>query len=91
MAPSSTPGNAWPVSFERRLGTSPVERGSGSSAASCPDVFLLSNGDIAIIGTEASDELRRQLPQDAAIAAYEKLVVLPRDVLLAARPDIMGL
>jgi hypothetical protein len=90
MSPTSTPGSTWPVSFERRLGTSPTERGSATNTT-CPDVFLLSNGDIAIIGTEAPEELLHQLPSDAGIASHEKLIILPREVLLAARPDIMGL
>jgi len=91
MPQNGTQSYASPVSIERRLGPSPAERGSGSDAGTCPDLFLLSSGDVAVIGTEAPEELRERLPADAGIAAHERLIVLPRAVLLAARDDIMKL
>jgi hypothetical protein len=56
--------------------------------ATCPDIFELSDGRFAIIGTDLTDELDAQLPVDAARADYERIVVITRDTLLRARPDI---
>jgi hypothetical protein len=73
--------------FKRRLGLSPVQRGSATNC-SCPDVFELATGDFAVIGTDRTDELRSLLPPDAAIADYERLVVVDRRTLIAAKADI---
>lgn len=71
----------------RRLGDPPRLRGSGT-AETCPDLFELSNGDFAIIGTEATVELEPHLPPDAARADYERIVVISRDTLIRAKRDI---
>ena len=57
---------------------------------SCPDVFELSSGDFAVIGTDATEdhELRASLPADAGIAPYERIVVVSRATLLHAKRDI---
>jgi hypothetical protein len=66
----------------RRLGSTPEERGS-SQGMSCPDVFELASGDFAIIGTDQSFALDGQLPSlNASRAAYERTVVIPRQVLM---------
>lgn len=75
------------VEFVRRLGLSPRERGSLNNGT-CPDVFELSNGDFAVIGTDMTDELVGRLPADAARADYERIVVVSRETLLAAKRDI---
>ena len=69
----------------RRLGAAPRERGS-LDAYTCPDILELPEGGIAVIGTDCTEELRDKLPEGASIADYERLVVIPRDVLLAALP-----
>jgi hypothetical protein len=71
----------------RRLGSTPRERGSREEL-SCPDVFELSDGRFAIIGTDMTDELRGLLPADAGVAGYERIVVITRDTLLHAKRDI---
>jgi len=79
-------GGACPAVFDlRRLGVTPKDRGS-LDAYTCPDILELPEGGIAVIGTDCTDELRDKLPAGAAIADYERLVVIPRDVLLAALP-----
>ena len=75
------------VEFVRRLGRSPRERGSLNNGT-CPDVFELSNGDFAVIGTDATEMLELKLPSDAARADYERIVVVSRETLLAAKRDI---
>ena len=54
----------------------------------CPDIFELSDGRFAVIGTEMTSELDCLLPSDAARADYEKIVVISRDTLLRAKADI---
>lgn len=71
----------------RRLGDPPSLRGSGTGET-CPDLFELSNGDFAIIGTEATADLDPHLPPDAARADYERIVVIDRDTLIRAKRDI---
>ncbi|MFD7685403.1 hypothetical protein [Streptomyces sp. NPDC059781] len=71
----------------RRLGSSPRERGS-LNGETCPDVFELSDGNFAVIGTEATAELDGELPPDAGRADYERIVVVSRETLLRAKADI---
>ncbi|MFI6440416.1 hypothetical protein [Streptomyces sp. NPDC050759] len=62
-------------------------RGSHSNE-SCPDLFELSDGNFAVIGTEATAALESRLPPDAARADYERIVVISRDTLIRAKRDI---
>ncbi|MFI7010786.1 hypothetical protein [Streptomyces sp. NPDC050145] len=71
----------------RRIGSSPRERGS-TSGATCPDVFELSDGNFAVIGTEATEDLRGELPADAGVADYERIVIVSRETILRAKKDI---
>jgi hypothetical protein len=71
----------------RRLGVSPRERGSTSSAT-CPDIFELADGNFAVIGTDVTDSLDSHLPSDAARADYERIVVITRETLVRAKADI---
>ncbi|MFF7136993.1 MULTISPECIES: hypothetical protein [unclassified Streptomyces] len=71
----------------RRIGASPRERGS-MSGDTCPDIFELSDGNFAVIGTEATAALDGQLPPDAARADYERIVVVTRETLVRAKADI---
>ncbi|MGW3477438.1 hypothetical protein ACWDMR_18665 [Streptomyces althioticus] len=71
----------------RRLGASPRDRGS-AGGANCPDIFELSDGRFAIIGTDETDSLDSQLPQDASRADYERIVVITRETLVKAKADI---
>ncbi|SNY62731.1 hypothetical protein SAMN05421748_1243 [Paractinoplanes atraurantiacus] len=75
------------MEITRRLGLSPRERGSLSNAT-CPDIFELSNGDFAVIGTDMTQTLDGILPADAARADHERIVVVSRETLIAARRDI---
>ncbi|WP_342769386.1 hypothetical protein [Sphaerisporangium album] len=55
---------------------------------SCPDLWELDNGDIAVIGRDLTAEYSRRLPADVSIGHNEALVVLPRKMLIAAKEDI---
>ncbi|MFG2801666.1 hypothetical protein [Streptomyces pseudovenezuelae] len=73
--------------ISRRLGDAPHVRGCGTGET-CPDVFELSDGSFAVIGTDRTEELDSLLPADAARADYERIVVITRDTLLRAKRDI---
>ena len=75
------------VRIARRLGDSPRQRGS-LTGDTCPDLFELSDGNFAVIGTDRTEELDALLPNDAARADYERIVVITRDTLLRAKRDI---
>ncbi|QUC55990.1 MULTISPECIES: hypothetical protein [unclassified Streptomyces] len=75
------------VHITRRLGDTPRQRGS-VTGESCPDLFELSDGDFAVIGTDRTEELDALLPSDAARADYERIVVITRETLLRAKRDI---
>ncbi|MGD6754956.1 hypothetical protein [Streptomyces sp. BH105] len=71
----------------RRIGVPPSARGS-SAAGTCPDLFELSDGNFAVIGTEATADLKGELPPDAGVADYERIVIVNRETLVRAKGDI---
>lgn len=73
----------------RRLGPEPHANGTKSAGGSgCPDIFELKSGDFAIIGIDETELLRPHLPPSAGCGADERIVRLPRNVLIGARADI---
>jgi hypothetical protein len=75
------------VEIVRRLGKSPRERGSLNDVT-CPDIFELSDGSFAVVGTDMTEQLEGALPADAKRAGYERIVVITRETLVAAQADI---
>ncbi|MFD6169176.1 hypothetical protein [Streptomyces coeruleorubidus] len=71
----------------RRIGVPPRERGS-TSGANCPDLFELTDGNFAVIGTDSTAELEDELPGDASRADYERIVIITRETLVRAKADI---
>ena len=76
-----------PLKIVRRIGVPPSARGS-ASGGNCPDVFELSDGNFAVIGTEATEALEHELPADASRAGYDRIVVVSRETLIRAKGDI---
>jgi hypothetical protein len=80
--------------FDRRLGTAPRERGGGDGEPSCdnnktcPDIWRLSNGDVAVIGQDLTAVYGTRLPDGVALGDGERLVVIPGAVLSEAKKDI---
>lgn len=74
--------------FQRRLGRSPTELGDTVQSTTCPDIGELDNGDIAVVGRDVTSAFADRLPSDLVIGDDERLVVLPRNMLTAAKPDI---
>ncbi|GAA1932752.1 hypothetical protein [Kitasatospora viridis] len=76
------------ASFARRLGKSSHELGQTSGNASCPDIWELDNGDVAVIGRDLTDSYQGRLPEGVSIDPGEHLVVIPRATVIAAKADI---
>lgn len=80
--------NADPV-FLRRLGPDPHKRGVKSvGCRGCPDIFELTNGDFAVIGIDITDAAMEKLPSTAGCGPDERIVRIPRNLLVNAKPDI---
>lgn len=74
--------------FKRRLGKTAAELGDSRTTNDCPDIWELDNGDIAIVGRDVTAAFADRLPEDLRIGADERLVVIPGNMLSAAKPDI---
>ncbi|GAA1636831.1 hypothetical protein [Actinoplanes couchii] len=72
----------------RRWGKSSHELGNTSGDGSCPDVWELSNGDVAVIGQDLTDSYRGRLPDGVSVDPGERLIIVPRSTMIAARVDI---
>lgn len=76
------------ASFRRRLGKSALELGGTNATPSCPDIWELDNGDIAVIGRDMTEHYTDRLPDGVSVVADERVVVIPRNMIIAAKPDI---
>ncbi|OHV42017.1 MULTISPECIES: hypothetical protein [Pseudofrankia] len=74
--------------FRRRLGLSAAELGVTDATPKCPDIWELDNGDIAIVGRDLTVTYEHRLPDGVQVGSDERLVVIPREMLIAAKPDI---
>ncbi|WP_328582278.1 hypothetical protein [Streptomyces sp. NBC_00370] len=74
--------------LERRLGKSAQELGNSRDDDDCPDIWLLDNGDVAVIGRDLTAVYQARLPDGVSLAADERLVVIPGNMLSAAKADI---
>jgi hypothetical protein len=75
--------------FLRRIGTGPHTNGAHcSGTGGCPDIWELENGDYAIIGADITTAVMANLPPSAGCAANERIVRLPRQLLVSAKRDI---
>ena len=76
------------ASFSRRLGKSALELGDTDNVPSCPDIWELDNGDVAVIGRDLTAAYLTRLPAGVSVGTDEKLVVIPRDMMRSAKGDI---
>lgn len=74
--------------FKRRLGLSLEPRNTSCVGGHhCPGILELNTGDYAIIGTDITDAAS-QLPAGSGCGPGEKMVRIPRQVLVEARAEI---
>jgi hypothetical protein len=74
--------------FVRRFGKSAAELGNSDGEEDCPDIWQLDNGDIAVIGRDLTSAYASRLPEGVVVGADERLVVIPGNMLRAAKADI---
>jgi hypothetical protein len=72
--------------FLRRIGSGPQEY--CAQTAGCPDIWELDNGDFAVIGRDITDAALSNLPPTAGCGPDERIVRLPRNLLVNAKRDI---
>ncbi|MEV3859524.1 hypothetical protein AB0J38_35110 [Streptomyces sp. NPDC050095] len=71
----------------RRMGDSPLLRGC-ATGETCPDIFLLSDGNFAVIGTESTAALDSALPAGTSRSERQRIVVITRETLIRAKRDL---
>jgi hypothetical protein len=76
------------ANFSRRLGKSAHELGSTGGDVSCPEMWELDNGDVAVIGAELTAAYVGRLPAGVRVDPGERLVVIPRSTIVSAKADI---
>lgn len=76
------------AALRRRLGKSALELGDTSGSPTCPDIWELDNGDIAVVGRDLTDTYASALPSGMSIGPDERLVVIPGRMLRSAKQDI---
>jgi len=75
--------------FLRRIGPDPHANGGQTVALNnCPDIWQLTTGDFAVIGIDITDQAKPHLPPSASCGPDERIVRLPRKLLLNAKRDI---
>ncbi len=74
--------------FKKRIGPDPHENGAQTvGCRGCPDIWELANGDFAVIGIDMTD-VAGELPPTAGCGPDERIVRLPRSLLVNAKRDI---
>jgi hypothetical protein len=75
--------------FLRRIGPEPNATGAQCAGCRmCPDIWELENGDFAIIGIDITEAAVSKLPPTAGCAPHERIVRLPRNLLVNAKQYI---
>jgi hypothetical protein len=54
----------------------------------CPESWELENGDVAFIGRDLTATYASILPEGVMIGADERLIVIPRAMIISAKEDI---
>ena len=77
------------MTFIKRIGPGPhANKAQCVACWGCPDIWELDNGDFAVIGTDITDAARPKLPPTAGCGPDERVVRIPRNLLVDAKPDI---
>ena len=74
--------------FLKRIGPDPHKNGTTPNSSGCPDIWELEDGDFIVIGKDETESLKNKLPPSASCGYEERLVRVPRRILVDARNDI---
>jgi hypothetical protein len=72
--------------FIRRLGKN--ERNACAFGQHCPQILELAGGDFAVVGADMTDEAIPAMPPGPGVGQNERVVRIPRQVLIEARAEI---
>lgn len=72
--------------FKQRLGSLTTE--TQLCAHGCPDIIEMESGDFAVIGADITSDASGRLPAGSGCAPSERIVRIPRQLLIRARADI---
>ena len=76
------------MTFIKRIGPDPHENGAQTVALrGCPDIWELDGGDFAVIGIDITN-MAGSLPPSAGCGPDERIVRIPRKLLVLAKSDI---
>jgi hypothetical protein len=76
------------IEFRRRLGPSPQSNAHCVGCNECPDIWELESGDFAVIGMDITTDAKATLPASAGCGPDERVILLPRELLVNAKRDI---
>ena len=77
------------LEFLRRIGPDPHTGGTHTIGLhGCPDIWELSDGSFAVIGIDVTQIAKAKLPPTAGCGPDERVVRIPRDLLVNAKQDI---
>lgn len=77
------------IQFRRRLGPHPqASEAHCVGCNDCPDIWELDSGDFAVIGVDITATAKAILPASAGCGSDERVVLLPRKLLVNAKRDI---
>lgn len=77
------------LTFLKRIGPDPHANGAQTvGCRGCPDIWQLADGDFAVIGIDITDAAAAKLPPTAGCGPDERIVRLPRNLLVNAKRDI---
>jgi len=77
------------VEFRRRLGTDThAANALCVGCDGCPDIWELESGDFAVIGVDITAAAKATLPASAGCGPGERIILLPRNLLVNAKRDI---
>ena len=72
--------------FIRRLGQN--ERLQCNAGLNCPQILEMADGAFAVVGADITAEAMPAMPPGPGIGPMERIVRIPRQVLIAARAEI---
>lgn len=77
--------------FTHRLGPDPHASGAKTEALeNCPDLWQLADGNFAVIGIDITAQTKGLLPPTAGCGPDERVIWIPRRVLVGAKDVIPG-
>ena len=86
LHPSPNMSTQAPV-FLRVLGES-APRQSCASLEKCPNILEMADGSFAVIGEDITESALLTLPTGTGCGPGERVVSVPRSILINARPEI---